>query len=217
MSVKTVFFFFCFLFFFLLLLLLSPTLLQTQPQGHPWRPRGGRSGRTKGVESFKERVREPPGCHSQCTNSTTYSNASLWLGAKNIFVPNHRQAPVALFLWISHTKKFTCKLDCLPHLSGSCVGAFFEKNFSVQMGPTNPKITHNLACKVRFPYNRIHLSCIYVSNLFILTIWEKKYEIVACIINLWGYIEISPNLKCTNRRNQNVDWWKVNSLTLEYL
>ena len=105
----------------------------------------------------------------------------------------------------------------VQYLSGSCVGAFFEKNFSVQIGPTKPKISHNLACEVRFPYNRIHLSCRYVSNLFILTSWEKKYEIVAYIVNLWGYTEILPNLKCTNRRNQNVDWWKVNSLTLEYL
>ena len=43
----------------------------------------------------------------------------------------------------------------LPYLSGSCVGAFFEKNFSVKLGPTKPKISHNLACKVRFPYNCI--------------------------------------------------------------
>lgn len=123
---------------------------------------------------------------------------------KNIFVPNRRQASVALLLWFSYTNEFTCKLECLPYLSGSCVRAFFEKNFSVKMGPTKPKISHNLACKVRFPYNRIQLSCIYVSTLFILTICGKKYEIVACMINLWGYTEILPNYKCTNRSKK----WK---------
>ena len=212
MSVKTVFFFFFFFFFFpFIIIIVSYTSSNTAPRASlDTQGRSVRSDERRRNESFKERVRER-------TNSTTYSNASLWLGTKNIFVPNHRQASVALFLWFSYTKKFTCKLDCLLYLSGSCVGAFFEKNFSVQIGPTKPKISHNLACEVRFPYNRIHLSCRYVSNLFILTSWEKKYEIVAYIVNLWGYTEILPNLKCTNRRNQNVDWWKVNSLTLEYL
>ena len=165
-----------------------------------------------GAESFHERARERSWCFSQRTGSTTYLNASLWLDTKNIFVPNRRQASVALLLWFSYTKEFTCKLNCLPYLSSSCVGALFKKNFSVKMGSTIPKISHNLACKVRFRYNRIHLSCIHVSTLFILTICENKYEIVACIINLWGYMEILQK----TRRNQNVDWWKVNSLTPEY-
>ena len=38
----------------------------------------------------------------------------------------------------------------------------------------------------------------------------KKYEIVTCIMNVWSYMEISPNEKSTNRKSQIVDWSKTN-------
>ena len=47
-------------------------------------PRAVNWVRINGGESFQERVREPPGCDSYRTSSTTHSNACLWLGAKNI-------------------------------------------------------------------------------------------------------------------------------------
>ena len=34
-------------------------------------------------------------------------------------------------------------------------------------------------------------------------ICEKKYEIAACVINWWGWMEILPIEKCTNWRNQS--------------
>ena len=44
--------------------------------------------------------------------------------------------------------------------------------------------------------------CMYVYYAWRKNI-EKKSEIVACIIiNIWGYMEILPNEKCTNRRNK---------------
>ena len=36
---------------------------------------------------FQERVREPLGYYSSRTSSTTHSNACLWLGSKNVFLP----------------------------------------------------------------------------------------------------------------------------------
>ena len=48
---------------------------------------------------------------------------------------------------------------------------------------------------VRFLYNPIDLLCIQVSTLpFLLKICAKKYEIAACIINVWGYTEILPQI-----------------------
>ena len=47
----------------------------------------------------------------------------------------------------------------------------------------HPKLLTNYRT-VRFPYKRIHLLCIHVSTLFILTICEKKYENAACTINV---------------------------------
>ena len=41
----------------------------------------------------------------------------------------------------------------------------------------------------------MHLLFIHVSTLlFISTICEKKYEIVACIIDVWGHMESHPNI-----------------------
>ena len=51
-------------------------------------------------------------------------------------------------------------------------------------------------------------------------ICEKKYEIAACVINLWGWMEILPIEKCTNWRNQSyvrsTYWsqWQLKSLKL---
>ena len=45
------------------------------------------------------------------------------------FVPNRRPESIALLLWFSYTREFTCKLVCSPQLSGSCRRAFFEKSF----------------------------------------------------------------------------------------
>ena len=48
---------------------------------------------------------------------------------------------------------------------------------------THPKLLTNSGT-VRFPYKRIHLLCIHVLTLFVLTICEKKYENATCIINV---------------------------------
>ena len=40
-----------------------------------------------GNTAAKERVREPLGYYSSRTSSTTHANACLWLGSKNVFLP----------------------------------------------------------------------------------------------------------------------------------
>ena len=55
----------------------------------------------------------------------------------------------------------------------------WEKGERVQQLPT--------IFGVRFPYNPIYLLCIHVRVCSYKTICEKKYEITACMINVWGY------------------------------
>ena len=45
---------------------------------------------------------------------------------------------------------------------------------------------------VRFPYNPINLICMHVSTLLKSTIYVKKHEIAARVINVWVYTEILP-------------------------
>lgn len=46
-----------------------------------------------GGEKFQEQAREPLGCYSKQTGSTTHLNAFLWWGTKKI-VPNCRPASI---------------------------------------------------------------------------------------------------------------------------
>ena len=46
----------------------------------------------------------------------SHLNACLW----SFCVPNGRPASIMLLSWPSYTEEFTCKLDCLLYLSGSC-------------------------------------------------------------------------------------------------
>ena len=93
------------------------------------------SGETAAKLSFQELAREPLGCYSKRTSSTTYSNTCLWLGTKNNFVSNNH----ALLSWSSYTKSFTRNLDFSPYMFGFLQESFFREEFSAQMGPTKPQ------------------------------------------------------------------------------
>ena len=60
----------------------------------------------------------------------------------------------------------------------------WEKGERVQQLPT--------IFGVRFPYNPIYLLRIHVRVCSYKTICEKKYEITACMINVWGYTKSYP-------------------------
>jgi len=60
---------------------------------HPRSPRG-RSVWSRKFSRTGRSGASPLWCYSYLTSSTTYSNACLWLGAKNIFVPNQRPARI---------------------------------------------------------------------------------------------------------------------------
>ena len=93
--------------------------------------------------------------------------------AHKYFLPNGRPASVALLSWYSFSREFTSKPDCLRHC------------FQWKWAPQNrryPIIKHVSKTKqseteARFPYNPIHLLCIYVSAAFILTICGEKVSI----------------------------------------
>ena len=68
---------------------------------------------------------------------------------------------------------------------------------------------------LRFPHSPIHLLCILILTLFILTHCEKQHEIAACIINVWSFTEVLPKIKTTTTKKNLVP--KTTSLFLTKL
>ena len=56
---------------------------------------------------------------------------------------------------------------------------------------------------LRFPHSPIHLLCILILTLFILTLCEKQHEIAPCIINVWSFTEVLPKIKTTTTKKES--------------
>ena len=56
---------------------------------------------------------------------------------------------------------------------------------------------------LRFPHSPIHLLCILILTLFILTHCQKQHEIAACIINVWSFTEVLPKIKTTTTKKES--------------
>ena len=68
---------------------------------------------------------------------------------------------------------------------------------------------------LRFPHSPIHLLCILILTLFMLTHCEKQHEIAACKINVWSFTEVLPKIKTTTKNKNLVP--KTTSLFLTKL
>ena len=95
------------------------------------------SGNTA-AKVFQERVREPLGYYSSRTSSTTHSNACLWLGSKNIFLPQSEasiySAAFVVFLYeissIGALFFLICLANMLNYGISLILGARFHWNSS---------------------------------------------------------------------------------------
>ena len=86
---------------------------------------------------FQERVREPLGYYCSRTSSTTHSNACLWLGSKNVFLPQseasiYRAAFVVFLYEISSIGAlfFICLANMLNYGISLILGVRFHWNSS---------------------------------------------------------------------------------------
>ena len=115
-------------------------------------------------------------------------------------LPN--QQPIRVSILLQRYKKYWC-------LSEAILKFFFSTLFITNHA--HAKKEENL----RFPHSPIHLLCILILTLFILTHCEKQHEIAACIINVWSFTEVLPKIKTTTTKKNLVP--KTTSLFLTKL